>query len=1182
MTPVQIIYYIAFPIVFLLISGAEITRNIKNAHPDLITVGYSWQYATNDERFRKVVDQFGLSSKKNETQTFRITTHKIKKWKDLLESHIDVYVELIPSLQEQTTVNIYKYDEMNFAELYDIINMTSNSLLIIDSDSKSSDQINILLRTATKCSLCAHSADEVSPAIYFCNNVVSNNWINKLGRTCHAAMPSVPNGLRHESTVYSLMPRIFASATEHKHDRFYHGTQQPRSVHKTHQDLRNHHVLSRHRKKHRIYIRKYKLLMLHREQKAKRKTRKEAPDVLEVPIGRRKLLCKYRKSCYDTGIIPDVWNIHNIFPRFMNRQEQKNFSEKESMTEMQTEDENEEKKEISEAELKLLCRYRKSCYEKLGAEVEESAQKIHATPIFSRIINILPATERKSIKEIARMALAKAEEKEKIVASRPIPTKVIFEKDLHQIEEKMKKSLACKYRKSCYDSGVLPEIDLVFDNLFQKIYDFLRRPSHQTGIQEITHKEFTNFNDDEKKVYCKYRKSCYNSGQKPVINQSQIFKYIHIAKNEEVIPLEIRCKYRKSCYKTGILPELKKTSGKEEAQPVVPVQTVISLQHLKALCKYRKSCYKRKVEEQQNLNIGLFNEAKTFDMDESEPKKEEKREKTKITEPFQKEAVLKSEQNESSEKMKHILETKLIKEASSKKQTKKSRVIIPEEKKTVAAMENEKLEKNVHKTKKKKTKEPVQKTPIRSAKEDQKSASSATTMKQPTTEKRTPERVGSKKERLKAEEVQKSETITKEKKILVNEKDFKNGLLPTATEIPSLPAKKVESILFQTEDITPLREMNIYDKSLSPLAIKLLCKYRKSCYENGKPPLIQNEKITQDLEKDHKPLQIRCKYRKSCYKTGKLPQNLHENFQMTHLTKKKEEYDPEKQIVEEHIPLTIRCKYRKSCYETGKLPPIETNTFGFSTIQILHEYKDKQPVRKELSKEQLKLRCKYRKSCYESGILPPYLNHSVYIVTTSTKQYESPKLKCKYRKSCYESMKLDIQLDKVRKKEEQKKVQEGIAKAPHDVEPVIKHKEKEQKREVQEVTDEKDKRTRKKKSKEPKYAKEEEYMQIEPLDSQSRQTATKLRPLNITQKLKCKYRLKCYDGEPLHQVAEEKEIEKQRQLNIKDFHRANGAACNIYYISCRKQAGLPILERAPIGPNGRRLCRKKKKEEITH
>ncbi|KAM3723709.1 Serine-protein kinase ATM [Dirofilaria immitis] len=1178
MIPFQVIYYIAF--LLLSIRGAEPIRTTKNASSDLITTGHSWQYGTNDESLYKFVNQFGLYLQKNETQIFRIMTYKTERWKDMMKSHIDVDAELIFWSKEQTITNIYKTcEEMNLAEfalLYHIVDATSNNLLIIDSDNEISDRISILIQIATKFNHCAQSAGKFSPIIYFCSTVLRN----KLKRICHKSVLPLPSDLRYKNAVYSWMPRIFASATEYKyHNHFYHSTQQSRTTNKAYQDSRSQHVLNRHRRKHSVYSKKYKFLKLRREQKTMQKIPNEESDVLEVPIKRRKLLCKYRKSCYDTGIVPNTWNIHNILPTFMGLHEaQNNFS-------FQMRNENEEKEEISEGELKLVCHYRKSCYEEMGAKIEKNAQKVQAGFIFSRSITVLQGQKQKSIKEIASIALAKIEKKEKIAVLRPIPKKVITDKDLNKIEKKVTRRLACKYRKSCYDSGVRPEIDIQFNKLFQKIYYFLRQRIQETGIEKTVHKEFNNLKDDEKRIYCKYRKSCYITGKKPIINQRQVFKYMHIVKKqEEVIPLEIRCKYRKSCYETGILPELKKKIAKEILS-VISMQTVTSLYQLKILCKYRKSCYKRKAEEQQNLNTeqlinatGQVDKAKTFDNDEAEQKKKDEGERKKIIKSSQKKSVLKSEKIEES-KMECAFEAKSTKETNNKNfKLKKPKIFISEEKGMIATIGNKKVKEAINKSRKKKIKEAVEETRTELAMKVQKTILPTRIMNQPITENKAPEHAGFKKQRLKVEKKEKEikKDIIKGKKIPVTE-GFENKSLSflsplTATDMPSPPIRELQFISLRDENIMSLTETNIYNENLDPLAIKLLCKYRKSCYKNGKVPLTKVSKKAQNFQEkkeDHKPLEIRCKYRKSCYKTGKLLENFHENLRMTYSVKKKEE----------SIPLTLKCKYRKSCYETGKLPLTEKSIFRFSTIQILDDYK-KQFVEKEVNR---KLRCKYRKSCYTSGILPSYLNHTVYVVATSIKQYEDPQLKCKHRKSCYENMELDIQLDKVRKKEEQKKMQEGVVKPPYQTEPVIKYKEKEQKDEVlEEVTNEKSRRTRKKKIKELKSeAEEQKYMQIKPLESRSRKVANKLRPLNSSQKLRCKYRLKCYN-DISHQLAEEKKTEEKRQLSIKDFRRANGAICNIYYISCRKQAGLPILVRAPIGPNGRRLCRKKKKEDITN
>uniref|UniRef100_A0A915PI81 Uncharacterized protein n=1 Tax=Setaria digitata TaxID=48799 RepID=A0A915PI81_9BILA len=1034
----------------------------------------------------------------------------------------------------------------------------------------------LLIRTAAKCNHRAQFAWKVSPIIYSCNEAIK--LIHWLGRTAHTPIlsPPSPSSLERRNTVRHFMPQIFASAAEYRHhNRAYHISQQLRTVFRGHHDSRSHHILSRHRKKHRVYTKKYKLLKLRREQEALRRIRKEASDVLEVPMGRRKLLCKYRKSCYDTGIVPDTWDINNILPRFMRSYEtQKNFSE-ESTTEIYAKNESEEKEEVSEGELRFLCRYRKSCYKEVGAEIERGALKVHGLPIFSRSI-ILPIQKQKSIKEIAKLALEKIEEKERIAALQPIQTKVIIDKTFSEIEEKMKKRLACKYRKSCYDSGIRPEI-VPLNNLFQNIYHFLKQQIRQVGMQQTIHKEFKDLSDDEKRVYCKYRKSCYTTGEKPKINYGQIFKYIHIVKKyEEVIPLGIRCKYRKSCYETGILPDLKKKIPKEK-QPTPPVQTVTSLYNFKMLCKYRKSCYKRKAQEQQNLNAEIFGAIEELDRDEREQKKEVQNEINTIIEPTTKDPVLKSKKNEESRvsKQERFVEQHVTEKSSNKLVAKKFKISDHKERQKNVAVttENEKL---AYKPKKKKTKEPFEGTKVWSTKKVQKATLPSTAVQQTVIRKEALERVTFKKEQSKFEKVRKN---IKNKRIEKGAEDKgttdvmdvgnKSVLLSASAktmEVPLIQVNRPQSAFSEEENI-PFRTVNIYDENLSSVDIKLLCKYRKSCYKNGILSMIQTTKNI-GIKNEQKPLKIRCKYRKSCYETGRLPEVLYENFKITGIIENKEE----------RIPLTLRCKYRKSCYETGKLPEIETSILSFSMIQIENEYEEKEITEKQLSEGQQKLRCKYRKSCYTSGLLPPYLNQTVRLATFIKERYDSPQLKCKYRKSCYENMKLDMQLEKARKKE-QRKMQQGIVRPTYRVEKAVKYKEKGQKEEIlEEVTEEGSQETRKKKSKELKPAMEEkEYMQIAPRDTQSRQTDTKLRHLNSAQKLKCKYRLTCYDGVPLHQ-AEENKSEKKSQFNIKDFRRANGAICNVYYISCRKQAGLPILERGPIGPNGRRLCRKKKKE----
>lgn len=1207
---------------------SDITTQHAQAYNDLTIIGYSWEQHGRDTLLREFVDPAGSQTRKNETATFRIITYKMEKWKNILAAHKDVDAKLMPWPRKGTVIWISKKkDNMNLAELsmlYHIMTESHNNPFLIDSDESSSGRISTMARSVAKCN--------VHTTTYFCCDEVTENLINPLNMISDTEAPS-PGSFDQGKWPHYWIPKIFASAAEHRHhDIYQHHAQKSHGTHQAHKlQSHPHHAFLKHRKKH-VSRRKYELLKQRRKHEALQRSRKEASDILELPMARRKLLCKYRKSCYESGIVPNTWNINNLLPRFL----QRHPLAAEMKTEIPTTMDNETKAEISEAELKLLCRYRKSCYEEVGAEIERLYVNIQVVPMLARRFAIaLPPKKQKTIKEIADIALAKVEEREKIAALRPIPKKVIIDKKLNEIEEQMKKRLACKYRKSCYESGILPEIGSSFSNLFPRLHNFLKRQIYGSQTQETIHKEFSDFEENEKKIFCKYRKSCYSTGVKPAIQHDQMFQYVHIVKTHEVlIPLEIRCKYRKSCYETGVLPELtKKKTIKEETleMPKVPVQKVTSLYELKLHCKYRKSCYRQKAEEPQNASAELFEEIAK--MDRAEAKAERKKtpketipplppKKPKATvKPTETEAMkVKPERKAAAPTAEKVEKPKIVAEKGLEKVPKSREVKKTEEKpikrpktgeakkKTIKAKaQGQKVSEFTQKPKKKKVKEPRVEVPEEKSTKKSKKITPPPTAK-PVAKKEAlkskkvekekkeapkPKRV--EREMKEAEDIKKKNEkpaterkesdVEKQKEVEVPRKSEKQQpfSIPLATTAGTLsPTKKMGPTNSRPENITATtvpRKVNIYDENLSPLEVKLLCKYRKSCYEKGElPPILHAKTIYHLREKDeqHKPLELRCKYRKSCYETGKLPENLHENFKVVHLVEKKEE----------HRPLTLRCKYRKSCYETGILPPIEKSIFAFSTLQsMLNSFEDEQFTEKELTEDEKKLRCKYRKSCYETGKLPLRLNQTIDVIASSIKeQYMSPQLKCKYRKSCYESMKLDIQLDKVREKERQKKPQEGVVETRYTAEPAtVKMKEKEQKEKVpeEELTDEEREQLRKERSKKAKKAglDEEEYMQIEPLDTEKRLMPPKTRPLTKTQKLKCKYRVKCYDGAPLHQIIEEKRIETEKQVNIKDFRRANGAICNIYYISCRKQAGLPIRERAPIGPNGRRLCRKKKNQK---
>ena len=79
--------------------------------------------------------------------------------------------------------------------------------------------------------------------------------------------------------------------------------------------------------------------------------------------------------------------------------------------------------------------------------------------------------------------------------------------------------------------------------------------------------------------------------------------------------------------------------------------------------------------------------------------------------------------------------------------------------------------------------------------------------------------------------------------------------------------------------------------------------------------------------------------------------------------------------------------------------------------------------------------------------------------------------------------------------------------------------------------------------------------------------------IKTEEKLACKYRKSCYDSEYHGRVI----MIPQKNINVLIRENDVNEKCNAYRISCRQKLGLPIVERAPIGPNGKKLCRRQNK-----
>uniref|UniRef100_A0A915AL59 Titin n=1 Tax=Parascaris univalens TaxID=6257 RepID=A0A915AL59_PARUN len=922
----------------------------------------------------------------------------------------------------------------------------------------------------------------------------------------------------------------------------------------------------------------------------------------------RKLLCKYRKSCYETGVLP----------MFLQKEQEKS----------------EEMKALSEAELKVFCKYRKSCYDEIGTKYDRQI------PGKDRLVLAGKGTptaqkqrKKRSVKEMAEIALRRAHQKQERAAEKPRPKMAIIKAQLNKIEANMQRKLACKYRKSCYERGIRPVIEC--DNSLMRIYSFLSEHLHIPSKETVFNATFADLESAHKRLFCKYRKSCYETGVKPNIEHEERFNYKHIIEKRDVeIPLEIKCHYRKSCYETGIVPDLRAVETITLAQqPSRKAPGTIA--ELKLHCRYRKSCYLNKTAEQPDLLTG------------QQPPQEEKRQvvllpikladelKTKILP-----AIVKVQKvdEEKSRETKTAREDSIVKEtvepaAILEETTKPSKTWAKPTTESIAKATEERTKKQRPTTKNKKT--PIEMKPTTKDKEKATDATGTTEAIKETTEKKLSEKkekvtkayitnvqpasapkkdeekIIDKREQKK--EKQKRASVTLEKPVIMKavkkdkpsesttktkdapktkptqpkaekdmkkEKEVKEEIPKMDVEKPTemkekprmVPHKEIRFIPPPTppapeEEIPPFKTVHI-DGDVETLEEKLRCKYRKSCYHNRTLPHpfegFKIEHITK-REEQHIPMQYRCKYRKSCYETGEIPHTA-DNFKVEHLVVKKEEY----------IPLPLRCKYRKSCYESGVVPNIDQEFFIIASFQkFMREfYEETEEIRREMSEEERKLSCKYRKSCYETGKLPQIEQETIKTIADTMKETTlSLHLRCKYRKSCYANYGIPAIKDTKRMPKPEAVIEKPSTSTVGE-QAKVRTTEDQRKPHPPTTVDESDKKktTKKSKKSEKKQDIEEELPYMQRALSEEKRPTT----LALAQKLKCKYRIKCYEGVPMHKVLHEI---KKETIPIKNFQRADGRPCTIYHLSCRRMAGLPIKQRAPIGPNGRRLCRKKPKAE---
>ncbi|RCN39134.1 hypothetical protein ANCCAN_14931 [Ancylostoma caninum] len=827
---------------------------------------------------------------------------------------------------------------------------------------------------------------------------------------------------------------------------------------------------------------------------------KKEREFTELREGEKKKFCKYRKSCYESGVKPVIDDDWIFYPSHwwpFKKEAEEETAEKE------------EAKPYDEEEdlmlQKLQCKYRMSCYKERGIPLIEK-QKEETKMVLASKKKVQPG-KKLTLKELAAKTLLELEEAAERAAKRPI-LKVI-ETKLSKKEEELNEKLNCKYRKSCYETGQKPVIEDTWKLPIPiKIFS---TESADTVSKQINYSELEEL---EKKLYCKYRKSCYETGVKPEI-EPEIFirtfadlTTIHEQVETRKLTLQEKCKYRKSCYETGIVPEI---NPKLEAVIQKEVSSVIptNVQDLKMLCKYRKSCY---AEVHDSATVDTIKFIRKRRQIEKEVKRRKAR-RAKLHRRLRGEMQLGHWRARSS---KRAAAAQKAAESEEESAVKVPQVppVAKSPKLTSEKIEEEEIAKKEtaaepKKAKTRKTK-PPQKDVTPEAEQEVEQIAVEPLEEEPQLKK---QRKAKKTKVEEQKDVQKpaAKKAATPLKTAAEPKEEKKPKQPTKPKEPSKPKETAKP----KEEAPPKQELK-----------PELTKQPRKKKEAAEPPKEAEKKVTEKEgeQKEEEEPKKEKRFEKAKKAMKKMVEDMHHQRDI----QEKKEY----------------CKYRKSCYATGKKPKIAqssvssiVSTLGEQLEKAIEEFEEEAAVLEEARSEaDRKLHCKYRKSCYETGVLPEIVApHKLVGQGIAFKAGLSKQLQCKYRKSCYRERGITAAKDEVADTEEKRR--------PTD--------------HADELKDiKKDNATAAKAAKEVR-------------------TAAELRkpvPAGTTGE-ECKAGKACYtSAEP--KAMKEDHAGSMARIGLERF-RKNGK-CSPYYYSCREVLGLPPKEKAPIGPNGKRLCRKKK------
>ncbi|CAO4369517.1 unnamed protein product [Caenorhabditis nigoni] len=948
-----------------------------------------------------------------------------------------------------------------------------------------------------------------------------------------------------------------------------------------------------------------------------------------------RLHCKYRKTCYETGkrglIEPYDFSFDHIFHFWKAPATQQHHLPKTEDADQDGVPDSEDD-DVNLADRKLVCKYRTACYKEHNIPLSDKQQERERSFLSAKLQ--VPQGKKRTLKDIAAKAVSGVKEREEEVKTRPLPKSLIVEKKLQEIENQLQKKLDCKYRKTCYETGKLPDIE---ESSFS--IPFLYSESkNEDDDDEDEQKPFSEMEDLERKHYCKYRKSCYESGKKPEIeNELVIESFRDILDMPDVVEtrkltLQERCKYRKSCYETGVLPDLSRDDEHIEKVINKEVSSVVpsTVQDLKTLCKYRKSCYQ---EISESSSADIVQTIRKRRLIEKEVRKRRTRRHRRLhkrrammtrygmttgsASKYDKVEKTQKELQDIADAREHRKDApapKSVKIQGKKRAEKVVEEVV--EQKLVDAVEaqqdnsvEDEKEPEPEPTKQKKSKRSLKKVKepepevedIPEPEPVKKQKKSSKKIKEPEPEDEQEE------EEPEPQPVKKTKKSSK-KVTPVDPEDDDDVPVPVPIPVPVPVKTHIKNNQKQPEPEEDDKEDDddaVPDQPAAQVSVKTSSS--KGATDDDDDDKDGNEFDNQhDPKRDHR---LHCKYRKTCYETGKRGLIEPYDFSLWHLvhfwaappSQQHHNYGKHKDSDGDGVPdiedkdaamadRKLSCKYRPSCYEKYDIPVGEKivereqkRTVKSDSAEDDDDDDDDDIERKiDPNAADRRLECKYRRSCYDSGVLPTIQQWSdapTLSETIDTKSKNMKFQKCKYRKSCYEA-------EGINDKEENAAENKEDLKKPHiqeKMKPVETskdrhhHQSKHSKKKHQEPEDsdedddddkEEEQKEKQKKNKEEKKEETKIHKQTdkETLEQEGREIA-----LSVAEKSYCKYRKSCY-------ASVEPKTTKQDHSGTMARRAGSGQKCHIYYLSCREAMGLPPKEKAPMGPNGKRLCRKVKKD----